>query len=59
METTLNERTVTLKLKRIDVCDLLIAATALSHETGAKKWAALHDKLLQILNDFDEKNFKE
>lgn len=61
MNTTLNEKTVTLKLKRIDVCDLLIATTSLSHETNAKKWGLLHDKLLQILNEFDEKNidFKE
>lgn len=59
MKTTLNEMTVTLKLKRIDVCDLLLATTALSHETDAVKWRKLHDKLKQILDDFDDKNFKE
>lgn len=55
---THNEKTVTLKLKRIDVCDLLLACTLISAESNATKWDKLHDKLKQILVDFDEKNFK-
>lgn len=51
-----NEKTVTLKIKRIDLCDLILATTSLKHSTKAEKWGLLHDKLKQILNDFDEKN---
>ena len=54
MEKLLNEMTVTLKLKRIDICDLLIACTATYHSSGAQKWADLHDKLEEILKQFDE-----
>ena len=52
-----NQKTVTLKLKRIDICDLLLACTLISAESDATKWDKLHDKLEQILIDFDEKNF--
>lgn len=51
-----NERTMNVKLKRIEVCDLLIACTALEQETEAKKWGELHDKLEKILEAFDKKN---
>lgn len=58
-ETPLNQKTVTLKLKRIEICDLLLACTSVSsalHDEGhsAEKWDALHDKLSQILADFDK-----
>ena len=53
---TYNQKTVTLKLKRIDVCDLMLACTAIAEETGANKWNELHDNLLAILDAFDEKN---
>lgn len=53
---TYNQRTVTLKLERIEVCDLLLACTAISEETDAKKWSELHDKLRAILDDYDMKN---
>lgn len=53
---TYNQRTITLKLQRIDVCDLLLACTAIAQETDAKKWSDLHDKLAAILDDFDAKN---
>lgn len=46
--------TVTLKLKRIEVCDLLIACNATYGASGAQKWADLHDKLEEILKQFDE-----
>lgn len=54
-----NEKIVTLKLKRIDVCDLLLATTIIKQDSGAEKWKNLHDKLKVILEDFDKKNFKE
>jgi hypothetical protein len=50
---TLNQKTVTLKLKRIEVCDLMLACSALSEE--GEKWIALHDTLKEILKDFDNK----
>lgn len=53
-----NQKTVTLKLRRIDLCDLLLACTLISAESDAEKWDKLHDKLEQIIIDFDEKNFK-
>ena len=54
-----NQKTVTLKLKRAELCDLLLATTSLKHSTNAEKWGTLHDKLKEILDDFDDKNFKE
>ncbi len=51
---TPNSMTVNLKLKRIEICDLLLACTAIAEETDAKKWTDLHDKLAEILNNFDE-----
>lgn len=53
---TYNQRTVNVKLERIEICDLLIACTMLEQETDAKKWGALHDKLMATLEAFDEKN---
>ena len=53
-----NEKTVTLKLKRIDVCNLMMACTALSQEENREHWKDLHDKLKEIIKDFDEKNFE-
>lgn len=59
MKTPLNQKTVTLKLKRIEVCNLLIACTALSDGEHREHWKELHDKLEEILNEFDERNFEE
>ena len=56
-ETPLNQKTVTVKIKRIELCDLLLACTVISDSNPeAKKWEALHDKLKQILEEFDRKN---
>ncbi len=57
MEKMLNEKIVTLKLTRIDVCDLLLACTALDCGTDESntKWAELHDRVAEILKAFDEK----
>lgn len=51
-----NQKTVTVKLQRIEVCDLLLACTAVAAESEAKKWNELHDKLAAILDEFDQKN---
>lgn len=53
---THNEKTMTLKLKRIDVCNLILACTIISRESDATKWKNLHDTLTQALDEFDEKN---
>ena len=56
-----NDKDVTLTLKRIEICDLLLACTnAYYHASNkAKKWDELHEKLFAILNDFDENHRKE
>lgn len=55
-ETPLNQKTVSLKLKRIELCDLMLACTALDDATeDTKKWATLHEKLKAILAEFDKK----
>ena len=48
-----NQKTVTVKITRIELCDLLIA-TAACAEHG-NKWNELHDKLLAQLEAFDAK----
>ena len=60
METPYNLKTVTMKLHRIDLCDLMLACTMVDETVGDDntKWSELHDKLAQILSEFDEKNFK-
>ena len=50
-----NEKTVTLKLKRIELCDLILACTSLKHSTDATKWGSLRDKLKDILDAHDKK----
>ena len=55
----LNNRTVTLKLKRRELVDLMCACTSMEfsvEEGHGKKWGALHDRLSEILKDFDTKH---
>lgn len=52
---TPNERTVTLKLTRHEVCDLLLSIAASAHRSGASHWRALHDKIKQTLAEHDAK----
>lgn len=54
----LNARIVTAKLKRIELCDLMIACTIVGESANAEKWSHLHDHLKQILDEFD-KDHKE
>ena len=55
----LNERTVTISMKRIDLCDLLLACTnsmvnsQRSDGRSAAKWKKLHDRLKETLDEFD------
>ena len=55
----LNERTVTVTMKRIELCDLLTACTSmmyLMNQTGNSpaKWSKLHDTLAEALKEFDK-----
>ncbi len=50
-----NQRTITLKLTRIEVIDLMIACTAVSEASCAEKWDKLHDKLEEYVIALDEK----
>ena len=59
MKTPLNERTVTLKLKRHEVISLMLACTSLSQGEHRERWRILHSKLKVILDDFDAKNTEE
>lgn len=51
-----NEKKMTLKLRRIDVCDLLLACLAAKElaNDGGEKWDALHQMLRDQLDAFDE-----
>lgn len=56
-----NQRTVTLKISRLELCDLLIATTSIANSLEkdghtARKWRSLHDKLQEQLTAFDKKN---
>lgn len=48
---TLNGRTVTLKMTRREVCDLLLICNGME---GAK-WSKIHDKIREQLDKFDAK----
>lgn len=52
-----NNRTMTVKMKRRDLCDLMIACTVMSAREGSK-WVELHDMLMEQLFDFDERIIK-
>lgn len=51
-----NQKEMTITLKRIEVCDLLIACLSAqqSANDGGKKWEKLHEELKNQLRDFDE-----
>ena len=58
-EIMLNERTVTVAMKRIDLCNLLKACSSMEYllmQTGenAKKWHTLHEHLRNALETFDK-----
>lgn len=51
----MNEFKTTLQVKRIDICDLMLACLAakeLANDDG-KKWVRLHDELKRQLNELD------
>lgn len=54
-----NEMNISMELKRIDICDLLIACDMAGDISGAEKWDLLHDKLAAILNKFDAEHLEK
>lgn len=47
-----NEFKTTLQLRRIDICDLMLACTAAKQlSNGAEKWDRLHDELKRQLEE--------
>lgn len=50
-----NEFETTIRVKRIEICDLLIACLAVGNTAndGGVKWYRLHDKLKSQLEDLD------
>ena len=58
---TYNQHTVSIKLTRIELCDLLIATTSTAFQLeregkNASKWHAVHDKLEAQLEAWDKKH---
>jgi len=51
-----NDSVITLNLKRIEVCDLLLATLAAHQGTEgrAKKWMELHEKIGKQLHETDK-----
>lgn len=58
MFTPYNQRTVTVKITRHELCKLCLACVALdqSSDEDTTQWAELRDKLKESLDAFDEKN---
>ena len=53
----LNQKMVSVELQRGDLCDIALALTLISQATpDAKKWKVLHDKIKNVLHDFDKEN---
>ncbi len=55
------ERTVTIKLKRSELCSLILACTfcfiaTQGENQSGEKWNDLHTKLTDILNEYDKKH---
>lgn len=54
MKTMPNQRTVTIKLTRHEVLDLMMMCAV--HGDDGEKWGKLYDKLREQLESWDEKN---
>lgn len=48
-----NNFKTTIALRRIDICDLMIACTAAKSASGADKWDRLHGELKRQLDELD------
>ena len=57
MKTMPNQRTVTVKLTRHEVLDLMMMCAA--HGDDVEKWGKLYDKLREQPENWDKKNLDE
>lgn len=49
-----NEFKTTLQVRRVDICDLMLACSLVGFlSSGAKKWDKLHDELKRQLDELD------
>lgn len=54
----MNEKNMTVTMKRIDICDMMLACTIITQRLEAeghtaKKWRRLHAQLKAALDSFD------
>lgn len=49
-----NHRMMTLKLTRMDVCNILIALTATKEANDGQRWDEVHEKVKLALTEFDK-----
>lgn len=56
-EKTVNDFTYSVEITRSELCTLILGCTLLNQKSSqdTKKWIKLHDKLVEILHEFDEK----
>ena len=54
-----NHRMMTLKLTRMDVCNILIALTATKEANDGQRWGEVHEKVKLALMEFDKELDKE
>ena len=54
-----NHRIMTLKLTRMDVCNILIALTATKEANDGQRWDEVHEKVKLALMEFDKELDKE
>lgn len=54
---TVNDFTYSVEITRSELCTLILGCTLLNKKSSqdTKKWIKLHDKLVEILHEFDEK----
>lgn len=56
---TLNQKTITVKLSRGDVCELMIACAWAARDGDGEKWKKLHDILREQVDAFDVRSVME
>jgi hypothetical protein len=54
-----NHRMMTLKLTRMDVCNILIALAATKEANDGQRWDEVHEKVKLALMEFDKELDKE
>ena len=55
----LNQKTMSVKLSRSNVCDLMIACAWAARDGDGEKWKKLHDILREQVEAFDERSVME